>query len=943
MGSGSGISLGFTPSSGARTVRDHLFAELLGKLEPAESPQSEALVQYQKDPVAFGKDILGHEYPDRIKELFAAVIEHEIVIAQSCNGFGKCLGIGERLPLADGRFAPVESLVGQNVFVMAFDPVTGAQVPSLALIRENGTQPVYRVTTTGGRSVIRTGNHPLLTAKSEKKNPAHKCSSLIPRPTGFKPVEDLCVASDLIAVPQVLEIEGAVRYDEDKLKLAAYLLTDGGTTSRISFTEPDGLVKEEFVRIVESLGCDALPATSNKYEIRITSSNNRGHAGSNTVMNLTREWGLWGKKSTQKSFPDFVWQLPNDQLALFLNRIFSCDGYAWVTKADWNRRSGGRVAITFASETMVRDVEMALLRLGINGYFRHRKTSYTGCDKKFDAWEYMIVRQDQVLKFAEVIGIFGKEEQLEKACAAAREFTGHKEAKWPVRAIHPGYRWEKIRSLEYLGEMPTYNVAVPCQHTFITTVVEHNSFGAADMALFFARCFPKAEVYLTAAPPEKNLKRILWDKITGGIKANAEAFGACRTAGMTVYMESGSSIDGLTIPGHGDDHDREARFGGKHAPFLLFIVDEGDAVPDAVYTGIDSCMSGGMARLLVMFNPRHKHGRVYKMIKDHEAVVVQLSAFEHPNVVTGEDLYPGAVTREKVAWRINAWTRRLPPDDDYTGPDVFTLPEFMEGYVARKKDGTFYPPLRGGRYRIENPQFAYKVLGEYPVKDENVLIEETWIDNAVARWKAYVDDYGDTPPEGAECISGVDPGELGADKTSVCHRYGAFVKEFNGWGGVDMSVTNDRAEEECRSAGSKKVFVDANGVGAGVAPALRRVGLNAVGVKTQVRANEVCEDGEFDRMRDQLLWQIRLFLKNNTAAMLPDDEELREELPVLRFWDKNGRIKVTDKDSLRDILKRSPNKTDALALTFAPHKGYTGDAMTEARHRELKAKYCAPL
>ena len=468
------------------------------------------------------------------------------------------------------------------------------------------------------------------------------------------------------------------------------------------------------------------------------------------------------------------------------------------------------------------------------------------------------------------------------------------------------------------------------------------SYSSADLAVFFAKCFPNAEVYMTAAPPEKNLRRILWDKVTGNVKSAEAVFGPCRISGMTLRMGS-STIDGLTIPGQGKEHEREARFSGRHAPVIVFIVDEGDAVPDPVYSGIESCMSGGMARLLVMFNPRHKHGRVYKMIKDHEAVVVQLSAFEHPNVTTGEDVYPGAVTREKTAWRINNWCRYVRDDDDYAGADVFVLPEFMVGYVARKKDGTLYPPLRPGRYRVENPKFSYMVLGEYPSKEENVLIEESWIDNAMARWESYVDQHGEDPPEGAEGTTGIDPGELGVDKTSLCHRYGAFVKEFAGWGGVDMGVTNDRSEEEIKRAGTKKTFVDANGFGAGTAPALRRVGINAVGVKTQVRATEVCEEGEFDRMRDQLLWQVRLFLKDNPAAMLPNDDELREELQVLRFWDKNGRVKITDKDTIRDMLKRSPNKLDSLALTFSPHKGYTGNAMSDAAHREMKARYCAPV
>ncbi len=53
--------------------------------------------------------------------------------------------------------------------------------------------------------------------------------------------------------------------------------------------------------------------------------------------------------------------------------------------------------------------------------------------------------------------------------------------------------------------------------------------------------------------------------------------------------------------------------------------------------------------------------------------------------------------------------------------------------------------------------------------------------------------------------------------------------------------------------------------------------------------------------------------------MLPPDEELREELLApLYYFDDHRRIKVASKDTLRGQLGRSPNKADALALTFAP-------------------------
>ena len=165
---------------------------------------------------------------------------------------------------------------------------------------------------------------------------------------------------------------------------------------------------------------------------------------------------------------------------------------------------------------------------------------------------------------------------------------------------------------------------------------------------------------------------------------------------------------GVSIPTSGTEAQREGKFSGKHAPYLLFVVDEGDAVPDEVYRAIESCMTGGHARLLVMFNPRHESGAVYRMIRDGRAKVIRLSALHHPNVVTGEDRIPGAVTRETTIRRINEWCRPL-AIGERSGAGCFELPEFLVGVTAQSQAGDTYPPLKPGWYKITDPAFSYMV------------------------------------------------------------------------------------------------------------------------------------------------------------------------------------------------------------------------------------------
>jgi hypothetical protein len=54
--------------------------------------------------------------------------------------------------------------------------------------------------------------------------------------------------------------------------------------------------------------------------------------------------------------------------------------------------------------------------------------------------------------------------------------------------------------------------------------------------------------------------------------------------------------------------------------------------------------------------------------------------------------------------------------------------------------------------------------------------------------------------------------------------------------------------------------------------------------------------------------------------MLPPDPYLAEELatPTYSVPIQHGRIKVLGKDDIRLLLKRSPDRADALVLTFMP-------------------------
>jgi hypothetical protein len=116
------------------------------------------------------------------------------------------------------------------------------------------------------------------------------------------------------------------------------------------------------------------------------------------------------------------------------------------------------------------------------------------------------------------------------------------------------------------------------------------------VGVWWYMCFPGSQVYTAAAPPENNLKKLLWGEIGSIIENHSDLFKTDTVTSLHVQRSAQSFLTGVTIPMSGTEAQREAKFSGKHASYLLFILDEGDAIPDEVYSGIESCMSGGQGR-----------------------------------------------------------------------------------------------------------------------------------------------------------------------------------------------------------------------------------------------------------------------------------------------------------------------------------------------------------
>jgi hypothetical protein len=466
----------------------------------------------------------------------------------------------------------------------------------------------------------------------------------------------------------------------------------------------------------------------------------------------------------------------------------------------------------------------------------------------------------------------------------------------------------------------------------ITCIQSANSVGktflAAKLGVWFYKCFPNSVVLTTSAPPLQNLSNILWGEIGKTVNENKGLFTDSNSTYLKLRNKQNEkwSLFGRAIPKTGSPSDREAQFSGLHEQYMLFILDEGDAIPEEVYRGIESCMSGGrLIRLLVLFNPRSKTGPVYKLIREG-AKVLKLDAFNHPNVISGKEIVPGgAVSREITVERICKYSRRKAEGEEFStdSPKWFRVPDFLDSEAYKKH------ALIGGEWRyIIDEKLSYMVLARYPSQSSQQLISLDWIQAAINRRKMWIAQYGNTMPEGQK-VMGLDVADEGDDKNAIIIRQGGWTSQVETWDGVDLNNTAERAAKKAKRYNIKTVFVDGNGVGAGVPTTIRNYwrAIKYEGKAEKVMVSEAAtlrnEDVKLFRLRDQLAWRCREWLRNDMSAMLPNDQDLIDELTAIEYSEnEKGEIIITKKKDLKKALGRSPDKADALFLTFTPPPGF---------------------
>ncbi|HEV2339377.1 MAG TPA: DNA polymerase III subunit alpha [Patescibacteria group bacterium] len=311
----------------------------------------------------------------RAEEIF------ELIAPFAGYGFNKCV-IADTI--VTDAYSGKQYAVGQlyrtnkQIHVLSLTDSYKLKPSPIISIQENGIKKVFEVITRRGLKIKATDNHPFLTIQ------------------GFKELKQLAVGERIGTARYAPLPQKKYNIADFRIVVLGYLLAEG------NFCHPSGIYFystsqdeiDDFIYHAKQFENARISTNTSKAACSVYVGRLNKKKG-NSLFNWIDQLNLLNKKATQKIIPDFIYQLDKEQLSIFLAKMWQGDGSITPQR-------GGQFFYATSSESLARQMQHLLLRLGIISVIHNKSFSYRG--KTMPGFTVNISRYTNIKVFSETIG-----------------------------------------------------------------------------------------------------------------------------------------------------------------------------------------------------------------------------------------------------------------------------------------------------------------------------------------------------------------------------------------------------------------------------------------------------------------------------------------------------------------------------------------------------------
>lgn len=380
------------------------------------------------------------------------------------------------------------------------------------------------------------------------------------------------------------------------------------------------------------------------------------------------------------------------------------------------------------------------------------------------------------------------------------------------------------------------------------------------LLLWYLYCFPDSQVPCTA-PTSDQMFDVLWKEASKWWQKMPDLMKA-------KYDFSSDHIRFKESPETWFARAKTARkenpeaLAGVHGDFVMFLVDEASGVPDEIFATGEGALTNKNIIYVMISNPTRLIGYFYD-----------------------------SHNRDKDAWQALHFNSEESPIVDRS---------FVDRIIQK--------------HGLDSDEYRVRVRGEFPKADAVdtkgyvPLLVQSDIHIAV------------TDKLIGSLRMGIDPSGEGDDETIwvVRDRFRAIVAASQKLSNPKSIAQMTLSLMSLFGVNPEDVWIDNFGIGANVAQELAFAGTQQKPIRVNgVNVGEKAQDSErFLNLRAEGSWRMREWCKQG-GELVRDDGTLETQLLCLRYRPElNGKLRIMSKEDMRHEGLGSPDRADALMLTF---------------------------